>query len=109
MNELAGGLIQMNAHMVTKPGADAVMLIGGVLMVLCFVLAICAIVQPNKRAVVVFAVMAVFGAALYFGGRAVPKVKEIHACVSGPVSLEQVATVYNIVKIDGKELILRER
>lgn len=109
MNELAGGLIQMNAHMVTKEAASAVMLIGGVVAVLCFVLAICAIVQPNKRAAIAFAVLALLGIGLYFGGRAVPKVKEVHACVNGPVSLEQVATVYDIVMIDGKELILRER
>ena len=35
--------------------------------------------------------------------------KEIRACVNGPVSLERVSAVYDIVSIDGKEIVLRER
>ena len=110
MNDIPGGLIQMNAHMVTKSGASAVMMIGGMVTLLFFVLTICAIAgPPNKEGVIAFAVMTALGVGLFFAGRAIPKVKEIHACASGPVSMEQVATRYIIVKVDGKELILRER
>ena len=42
-------------------------------------------------------------------GVCMPRVKEIHACVNGPVSLETVSSVYDIVRIDGKEIVLMER
>lgn len=110
MDMISGGLIQMNAHMVSKHTADLVTAFGVIAAVLCLICLVGAIViAEDKKMAFVFGVVMALGIAMAFAGKSIPKVKEIHACASGPVSLEKVATVYEIVKIDGKELILRER
>ena len=49
-----------------------------------------------------------FAGVAYWGTR-LPRQKVIHACVDGPVSLELIASRYDILKVDGKELTLRVR
>ena len=50
-----------------------------------------------------------FWIGLVIAGSSRPKVKQIRCCASGPVSLDLVAARYDIVSVDGKELVLRER
>lgn len=109
IHELTGGLIQMNAHWIMSDGACRMILLG-IIVVVTFaaVMIVCAKEELWK----VCAVMAVFllaGAALIYAGTRQPKIQEIRACASGPVSLEQVGTRYDIVNVDGKELTLRVR
>ena len=107
MGTVVGELIQMNSKMVISDNAEVVIVIS----VICFIaFAFCTVIVfgETKRwwIPLVFAIVSV-GAIVY--GINMPRVKEIHACVNGPLSLERIESVYDIVKIDGKELTLRVR
>lgn len=109
MAELTGGLIEMNAHMVRVKGFEPMLAFGIVGVVIFVFLLVFAISEKSKAGIwgcglltVVFAVMIVLAVRM-------PMKKELRVCANGPVSLEQVAAVYDIVDIDGKELVLRER
>ena len=114
MGEVAGGLIQMNLHMVMKSYAE-LMIVTGVLIAIFsglfmfIIFADCGKLSVILRRVWVFMVMMILGIGLVIAGLKVPRVKEIKACASGPVSLEQIATRYQIMKVDGSELTLRVR
>ena len=109
MGELTGGLIQMNARMVVTGDAITCMVIG-LLGAIAFVFWTVWAIRDKKRAwAILFAVLALAEAMLFAHGVATPRVKEIHACVSGPISLERISSVYDIVSVDGKELVLRVR
>ena len=56
-----------------------------------------------------FAALAVAGAIVAGSGAGQPRQKLLYCCVSGPVSLEAVSAVYDIVGVDGKLLTLAER
>ena len=109
MGTVVGELIQMNAHMADSYAAQVWLIIG-----VCFVagglIAATALYKEGgwKFVVAMLAVVALGVVAIVHGNH-LPKEKIIHACVNGPISLEQVSAVYDIVKIDGKELVLRER
>lgn len=118
MGELAGGLIQMNAKMVVTNDANT-LIVGGMIVAVVF-LAMTVImatekVTDKKRAkrkmirTGVCAAAMLAGIALVIAGNNMPRVKEIRACASGPVSLEVIATQYDIIDVDGKELVLRAR
>ena len=46
---------------------------------------------------------------LIFYAETMPRTQVIKACANGPVSIEQLSSVYDIKKIDGKELTLIKR
>lgn len=108
MGELTGGLIQMNAHMVRQSKYDVVIALG-IVAAIIFVMLAAFTVKDSKKAFAAWLVLAIVGAVVAIIAYNKPMVKEIHACASGPISLESVASVYDIVEIDGKELVLRER
>ena len=116
VGELTGELIQMNCHMVTSRTA-ALMCVYGVLCALVFgisaVAMACAAYGGSTRLAWLGAAVLAVACAVCIGvavrGAKLPKEKIIHACANGPVSLERVAAVYDIVDVDGKELTLRER
>lgn len=113
MTELSGGLIQMTAHMEVTAGALRLMIAGGIVAVLFFVLAFCAAVSRRKdhkrRYVLAFAAFALLGVGMVIAGANAPREKVLQCCVSGPISLESVAARYDIRKVDGKLLVLVER
>lgn len=110
---MAGELIQMNAHMVTTGEASLMVCVGMTALLVFAVLAALAAREKERPHRLFytsfFAVIAIVGLVVLIVGANRPRVKEIRACVNGPLSLEQVAAVYDIVEIDGKELTLRER
>ena len=109
MSELTGGLIQMNAKMVVTWEAKTSMVVG-LLGAIAFVVWMVWAIRAKKKAwAILFAVLALAEAMLFAHGVSTPRVKEIHACVSGPISLELISSRYDIVNIDGKELTLRVR
>jgi len=109
MGTVVGELIQMNAKMVVAGDAKTCMVIG-LLGCVTFVLwTLWAAMKKRKILAIVFVVLALAEVALFAHGVTTPREKIIHACVNGPISLETVSAVYDIVKIDGKELVLRER
>ena len=109
MGELTGGLIQMNAKMVVTGGAKTSMVIG-LLGAIVFVFWMVWAIRAKKKAwAILFASLALAQTALFAHGVTTPRVKEIRACVDGPISLERICSVYDIVSIDGKEIVLRER
>lgn len=109
MSELQGGLIQMNAHMVRVDAFDPVLAIGIVGSVLFAILLTVAMCEKSKTGIWGCALLTIAFAVLIVVALRLPMKKEIHACANGPVSLEQITTVYDIIEVDGKELIMRER
>lgn len=106
------GLIEMNARMVTTWTSAAVNAIGIIAVVAFVLLAIVSWLMVERRRGLVIGLcvaLALAGVGVVIYANAMPKVREIHYCANGPVSLEQIAAVYEIVKVDGKELVLRER
>lgn len=108
MGTVVGELIQMNAHMMVTDTALGLIVIGVSVAVGLVFGAFMGWLNAKKRWWMLAIFAAVF-AALAVAGCRMPRVKEIRACVNGPISLETVSAVYDIVKIDGKELVLRER
>ena len=109
MAELTNGLIHMNAHMVRVNGFEPMLAIGIVGVMVFGALLALAIFEKSKAGIAGCGLLAVAFAVMIVVALRLPMKKEIRACVSGPVSLEQIATVYDIVEVDGKELTLRER
>lgn len=108
MSEITGGLIQMNAHMIRPEKYEVIMAFGVVAAIIFAMLAIWMFADSKKLAIG-FAVFVMVSVAIVIIAANKPKVKEIHACADGAVSLEQIAARYEIVEVDGKELVLRER
>ena len=109
MSELTGGLIQMNAHMVRVKGFEPMLAIGVVGVIVFVAMLVMAISEKSKIGIWGCGMLAVAFAVVIVLALRLPMKKEIHACASGPISLESVATIYDIVEVDGKELVLRER
>ena len=111
--EVSGGLIQMTAHMVVSKQAHAMIVGGAIAAALFAFLAICAALSRQGghkwRYALAFLAIAVAGAIMVASGAKRPREKIIYCCASGPVNLETVATVYDIIGVDGKLLTLRAR
>lgn len=109
MDTIAGGLIQMNAHMIMTGPATAMVGIGAIAVAITLTVMICFWFEMSRGKQALTIALVLVGVALIVLGVRQPRLKEIRACAAGPVSLEQVAAVYDIVAVDGKELTLRER
>jgi len=111
--ELTGGLIRMNAHMVVRGDAKAMIIFGIIFAAFCLVCAVATLLskkkEHKKRYVAFFVSFALIGVIVAVIGSDQPRQKVIMACADGPISLEQVAAVYEIKGIDGKMLTLVER
>ena len=108
MGTVAGGLIQMNAKMTMSDTAEAMVVMGVLFGALALIVAFVSWFDGKKRWWA-WLVAALLLAGLAYWGNRLPREKIIHACVNGPVSLETVSAVYDILKVDGKELTLRVR
>ena len=109
MPELTGGLIEMNAHMVRAKAFEPMLGIGIVGVIFFGIFLLYAISEKSKAGMVGCGQLTVAFAVMIVMALRLPLRKEIRACVSGPISLESVSAVYDIVDVDGKELVLRER
>lgn len=105
------GLIQMNTHMVVTSGARVLIVAGIIVAALFIFLAVLSGTSERRswRYVAAFMLIAVLGAGMAIVGANQPRQKVIMACASGPVSLDQVAAIYDIKEVDGKMLKLIER
>ena len=108
MSELENGLIQMNAHMIRQTRFDVIIALG-VVAAICFVIIAVFTFNESKKVFAVWLVLAAVGVIVTIIAYNQPKVKEIKACANGPVSIEQIAALYDVVDVDGKMLTLRER
>lgn len=110
---MESGLIQMNAHMVVTAEAHAMMIVGVAIAGICILLAVLSAISKQKKHkgkyIAAFAALAMVGVVFLIVGANQPRQKVIRACASGPVSLEQIAAIYNIKEVDGKMLTLVER
>ena len=109
MGTVMGELIQMNAKMVVTGDARECIVLGVLAFVTMAFWTVYMIRAKKKALAIVLGLIALGCGALAVHGATMPRVKEIHACVNGPISLETVSSVYDIVSIDGKEIVLRER
>ena len=107
MGTVVGELIQMNSKMVLSGAATTVIVIS-VIFFAIFIIATVMAYGETKRWWILLLLAAVSAGGIAYGV-CMPRIKEIHACVNGPISLETVSSVYDIVRIDGKEIVLRER
>lgn len=111
LSELSGSLIQMNEHMVMTKIAEAITIIG-ILAAVIFIVAIVSYlndVKKWKKMIAICSVLAILCGAIVYWGYTMPREKIIMACVNGPISIERISGVYDILEIDGKMLKLRER
>lgn len=106
---MMSGLIQMNVHMEVTAGAAILIALGIAAAVAGAIAVICGLMMEERRLALVFAAIGLLGAALIVVGARMPRDRIITACASGPVSIEQVAAVYDVIEVDGKMLRLRER
>lgn len=109
MNELVGGLIQMNSHMEQSGLAVFLLVIGVSIALVCGIASMYNFVDGDKKFAVFVMVIAVMGVIAAIVGAKLPREQIIHACADGQVSLEQVAGRYDIINVDGNELTLRVR
>ena len=113
MTDVAGALIEMNAHMVVTDGALRAMIFGGaVIVIFALLLLITVLDKDNADKAVRAGICAFFvalGIAVLITGNNMARVKEIRFCANGPIQIEQVAAKYEIVKIDGKMITVREK
>ena len=113
IGELTGTLIEMNAHMVVTVYAMRRMVFGGAVAALFGVLLLIMLTDRKKgnKAVRagICAVMMAIGIAILIAGNNSPRVKEIRYCAYGPIQIEEVVAKFDIVRIDGKEITVRER
>lgn len=107
MGTVMGELIQMNAKMVVSDSASLVIGISMIFFIMFLVATVITCAETKRWWI--FLLLAVVSAGGIAYGICMPRIKEIRACVNGPISLERVSAVYDIVMIDGKELVLRER
>lgn len=108
MGTVVGELIQMNAKMIMSTEAEFMVGFGALVGAVMLIVAFACWWEKNKWWWL-WLVPALLLAGMVFWGNSMPRIKEIHACVNGPISLERISAVYDIVKIDGKELTLRVR
>lgn len=110
---VAGALIEMNAKSVMTADAVRTMVFGAIAAGVFAVLMIAVLIDKDKKSkavrVGVCAFMFALGVALMFAGNSQPRIKEIRYCANGPIQIEQVAAKYDIISIDGKEIVVRER
>ena len=110
--EVAGSLIEMNVHNVANASARGILDLAIILIVVSITAAFIGIivdVKDKKIGLIVCAFVFVIGIGLLIFGKSIPKVKEINYCANGPVQIEQIAATYDIIKIDGKQITVRER
>lgn len=106
---MASGLIQMNVHMEVTQWAEALIVLGIFAAAVSFLIAISLMMNRERRLALVFAAIGLLGVALIVVGARMPRDRIITACANGPVSIEQVAAVYDVIEVDGKMMRLRER
>lgn len=106
---MASGLIQMNVHMEVTQWAKALIVMGIFAAVVSFLIALSLLMNRERRLALVFAAIGLLGVALIVVGARMPRDRIITACANGPVSIEQVAAVYDVIEVDGKMMRLRER
>lgn len=100
---IEGKLIEMNAHMMMTEGARMAIVFGALATAVFLFMLVLTLVVGGKHKVstaITCAVMAALCAGLVAMGNSAPWVKEIRFCADGPISLERLAAVYQIMKID---------
>lgn len=107
---MMSGLIEMNAHMIVTEEAGMLMGFGVVVAALAIALAFgVGVFTAHWRYTLLCLLFAAVGVGMMIAGNRIPRVKQIKVCASGPVSIEQIATRYEVKDIDGKELTLWEK
>lgn len=113
MNEAVSGLIQMNAKMVMQDWARGLMIFSAIIFWCVGIFLIASLFYEDKKwwrkKWFIFLVVLAILVSLFAIGVNAPREKIIKACASGPISMEQIAIRYDILKVDGKELTLKER
>lgn len=114
LTELTGSLIEMNAHMYVTSTANAFIVLGAFMAAFCGLLCIITLTDKKKdknflRDLVITLIMIIIGVVAVIHGTNLPREKHIFVCANGPISIEQISAVYDVVKIDGKMLELKER
>ena len=111
LSELSGSLIQMNVHAYLPKYAQTLAATGIVLGVALIILLISKLMLDEKwtRIASLLLVLILLCVTAFYIGYTRPREKIIMACVNGPISIERISGVYDILEIDGKMMKLRER
>ena len=112
--EVQGSLIEMNVHKVMSVSAQRLVFLGIIAIVIFAALgSINECEQPDRRRRIIARWIFLFcitsGIGMTIIGCTMPEIREIAYCANGPVSIEHIASMYEIVDIDGKQITVRER
>lgn len=111
--EVTGSLIEMNVHNVLSHTASTLCDISAIGIIvstlIIFSLLLIDGVKSRTERIAATAIVLIIAFALLISANRMTKVKEINYCANGPVRIEQIAATYDIVKIDGKQITVRER
>lgn len=105
-------IIELNAHMIRTDFSKFLIELGAFAIFLAFVWVVWKWLENTislKAGLIFFAVFSIVMGAMIAWGVSIPRVKQIQFCVNGPITIERIESVYDIVEIDGKLLTVRER
>ena len=111
MNNVADSMIELNIHMQRRGYADALIALGGILLLLSIIFFMLDFAALGKivRYLIPYIVTMILGLAILLFGLRIPKDKIISYCANKPVSIGQISAAYDILEIDGKLIKLKER
>lgn len=111
--EFTGTLIEMNAKYATKGYANLIIIVGAITIMSGFLFLISELIYGEGKTRVIRSSISGFviliGISLVIFAFKIPKDHIIKCCANGPVSIERISTLYDIIDVDGKEITLRER
>lgn len=108
--EVQGALIEMNVAKVLSPDAQTLMSLSIVffaMFVTAFVVNIA--VNKNVRIAAALSILIALSVTGFCIGINTPRVRQIEYCAVGPVSIEEISERFDIVEINGKKIVVRER
>ena len=111
--EFTGNLIEMNAKYTAKGYANSIIFVGAIMIMFGLLFLISELIYGKGKTRVIRSFISgsvmLIGISLVIFAFKIPKDHIIKCCANGPISIEQLSTLYDIIDVDGKEITLRER
>ena len=100
-NSVTGRLIEMTTRVAMTQTAKICIIIGIISIIIGIIVGIPRFTYKNNKLLMACIVFVVFGICMTLYGDSIPKQQQILACADGPVSLDAIASAYEIIDIDG--------
>ena len=111
LNEITGSLIEMNVHTRATRFSQGMIFLGLFIAVVALVCFVSYLDNVKKwiRQLVLSIVFIIVGVLIFLYGYKQPKERIVSFCANGPVSIEEISKVYDVIEIDGKLIKVKER